>query len=174
MTRLSQLPERVVLNETQLVDSKNSKKLEVRNPKDDSVLATDAPLAGEADVEAAVAAGLTAFKSWRKTHPNTRRDCMLRLADLIEANEKPLAELTRISLGAPYGTFGSFEVNLCCEALRYFAGWTDKFPGEAYPQEDGFMKIVRNEPLGVTCGVIPWNGPLANSSKSTSTPRHAV
>lgn len=22
------------------------------------------------------------------------------------------------------------------------------------------MKIVRNEPLGVTCGVVPWNGPL--------------
>jgi aldehyde dehydrogenase (NAD+) len=90
---------------------------------------------------------------------------MLRLADLIEVNSDALAELTRISLGAPFSSFGSFEIGLCCEALRYYAGWTDKFPGEAYPQEDGFMKIVRNEPLGVTCGVIPWNGPLANSSK---------
>lgn len=40
--------------------------------------------------------------------------------------------------------------------------WTDKFAGESYPQEDGFLKIVRNEPLGVTAGIIPWNGPIGN------------
>ncbi|KAH8170477.1 aldehyde dehydrogenase family protein [Sarocladium implicatum] len=157
------LPKQLFIN-NELVDSKNSKKLEVRNPKDDSVLATDVALAGEADVDAAVDAAAAAFKTWRKTHPNTRRDCMLKLADLIEVNSDALAELTRVSLGAPFGSFGSFEIGLCAEALRYYAGWTDKFIGESYPQEDGFMKIVRNEPLGVTCGVIPWNGPLANST----------
>ncbi|KAK0385084.1 hypothetical protein NLU13_7562 [Sarocladium strictum] len=157
------LPKQLFIN-NELVDSKNPKKLEVRNPKDNSVLAADVALAGEADVDAAVDAAAAAFKTWRKTHPNVRRDCMLKLADLIEVNCDALAELTRISLGAPFSSFGSFEIGVCCEALRYFAGWTDKFPGEAYPQEDGFMKIVRNEPLGVTCGVIPWNGPLANST----------
>lgn len=40
--------------------------------------------------------------------------------------------------------------------------WADKFAGESYPQEDGFIKIVRNEPLGVTVGIIPWNGPVAS------------
>jgi aldehyde dehydrogenase (NAD+) len=87
---------------------------------------------------------------------------MYKLADLIEANGLALAELTRLTLGAPFGSFGSFEINLAAEAFRYFAGWTDKFPGETFPQEDGFLKIVRNEPLGVTCGIIPWNGPLGN------------
>jgi aldehyde dehydrogenase (NAD+) len=32
--------------------------------------------------------------------------------------------------------------------------------GEAIPQENGFMQITRNEPLGVTAGIVPWNGPL--------------
>lgn len=32
--------------------------------------------------------------------------------------------------------------------------------GESWPAEDGFMKIVRIEPLGVTCGICPWNGPV--------------
>lgn len=32
--------------------------------------------------------------------------------------------------------------------------------GEAVPQEGGFMQITRNEPLGVTAGIVPWNGPL--------------
>jgi aldehyde dehydrogenase (NAD+) len=32
--------------------------------------------------------------------------------------------------------------------------------GEALPQENGFMIITRNEPLGVTAGIVPWNGPM--------------
>lgn len=117
-------------------------------------------LAGEADVEAAIAAAEAAFPAWRKTTAVFRRDCMYKLADLIEQHGVQLGSLTRISLGAPFATFGSFEVNMCAEGFRYFAGWTDKFAGESYPQDDGFMKIVRNEPLGVTAGIVPWNGPL--------------
>jgi aldehyde dehydrogenase (NAD+) len=64
-------------------------------------------------------------------------------------------------LGAPFASFGSLEIKGAAEAFRYFAGWTDKFAGESYPQDDGFLKIVRNEPLGVTAGIIPWNGPVA-------------
>lgn len=151
-----------VTDPRQYVDSKNSKKLEVHNPTDESVIANDIALADEQDVDASVAAASAAFKTWRKTTAKERRDCMLKLADLIEANTNALAELTRISLGAPRSTFGAFEVNVAVEALRYFAGWTDKFAGETYPEEDGFLKIVRNEPLGVCVGIIPWNGPLAN------------
>lgn len=28
------------------------------------------------------------------------------------------------------------------------------------PQDSGFLQITRNEPLGVTAGIVPWNGPL--------------
>ncbi|KAF1984631.1 aldehyde dehydrogenase [Aulographum hederae CBS 113979] len=34
--------------------------------------------------------------------------------------------------------------------------------GQIFPADDGFYKIVRNEPLGVVAGIIPWNGPLAS------------
>ena len=85
-----------------------------------------------------------------------------KFADLIEQHAKELGELTRITLGAPWGSFGAFEITLCAETIRYNAGWIDKFAGESYPQEDGFMKIVRHEPLGVTAGIIPWNGPIGN------------
>ena len=144
------------------MDSKHAKKLELFNPKDGSPIANDVALAGEQDVDAAVAAAEAAFPSWRKTLPTARRDMMLKLADLIVENGKVLAELTRITLGAPFGSFGSFEINLAAEGFRYYAGWIDKFAGETYPQDDGFLKIVRNEPLGVTAGIIPWNGPLGN------------
>ena len=155
------LPKQLIIN-NEYVDSKGSKKLTVKNPKDGSLVADDVPIAGEADVDAAVAAAEAAFPAWKKTLPSKRRDMLNKLADLIDSNAKVLAELTRITLGAPWGSFGAFEISLCAETLRYNAGWTDKFAGEAYPQEDGFMKIVRNEPLGVVAGIIPWNGPIGN------------
>lgn len=49
------------------------------------------------------------------------------------------------------------------QSLRYNAGWADKFAGESLPQEDGFLKIVRNEPFGVTAGIVPWNVPLPSA-----------
>jgi aldehyde dehydrogenase (NAD+) len=137
--------------------------LELFNPKDGSLVANDVDLAGEADVDAAVLAAEKAFPAWKKIAPNARRDIMLKFASLIEKHGVVLAELSRITLGAPYGSFGMFETGLAAEAFKYNAGWIDKFAGESFPQEDGFLKIVRNEPLGVTAGIVPWNGPLGTA-----------
>ncbi|PSN65022.1 aldehyde dehydrogenase [Corynespora cassiicola Philippines] len=156
---LKNLPKQIFIN-NEYVDSKNSKKLSVYNPKDGSLISDDVPLSGEQDVDAAVAAAEKAFPAWRRVPATERRNIMLKFADLIEANAQAIAELTRVSLGAPFKSFGSFEVGMCAEAFRYNAGWIDKFGGESWPQEDGFLKIVRNEPLGVTAGIVPWNGPI--------------
>ncbi|KAK2040199.1 aldehyde dehydrogenase [Colletotrichum somersetense] len=155
------LPKQLFID-NEYVYSKNSKKLEVFNPKDESPVANDIALGGQEDVDAAVAAAEAAFPKWKRTPTNVRRDMMLKFANLIEQNSEMLAYLTRVTLGAPWVSMGSMEMNLACESFRYFAGWTDKFSGETYPQDDGFLKIVRNEPLGVCCGIIPWNGPMAN------------
>jgi len=153
------LPKQLIIN-NEYVDSKSSKKFSVKNPKNGELIADDVPLAGEQDVDAAVAAAEAAFPAWKATIPSKKRDMLNKLADLVDKHAKELAELTRITLGAPWKSFGAFEISLCAETLRYNAGFTDKFAGESYPQEDGFMKIVRNEPLGVCAGIIPWNGPV--------------
>ncbi|KAK5712566.1 hypothetical protein LTR17_017947 [Elasticomyces elasticus] len=155
------LPKQLIIN-NEYVDAQSSKKLTVHNPKDGSLVADDVPCAGEKDVDEAVAAAEKAFPAWKATTPKQRRDKLNNLADLIDTHSEQLGELTRLTLGAPWVSFGKWEVALCAETLRYNAGWVDKFAGEAYPQEDGFLKIVRNEPLGVTAGIIPWNGPIGN------------
>ncbi len=112
------LPKQLVIN-NEYVDSKNSKKLSVYNPKNGELIADDVPLAGEQDVDEAVAAAEKAFPAWKATPPNKRRDMINKLADLIEKYGKELGELTRITLGAPWGSFGAFEISLCAETLRY-------------------------------------------------------
>ncbi|KAF9888474.1 hypothetical protein FE257_008581 [Aspergillus nanangensis] len=152
-------PTQIFLN-NQFVDAKSSQKFSVYNPKDSSLVCDKVPLCGEDDVNAAVDGAEAAFPKWKKMPNTERRDLLLRFADLIDKHSEELAVLTRITLGAPYESFGRFEGSMAAESFRYYAGFVDKFGGESYPQDNGFLKITRHEPLGVTAGVVPWNGPL--------------
>lgn len=153
------LPTQLFIN-NEYVPAKNSETLSVYNPKDGSLVSDKVPVAGEEDVEAAVAAAEAAFPAWKAISAIERREILMKFAELIEKHTPALAELSRITLGAPFEAFGKFEIALCAENFRYNAGWIDKFAGESYPQQDGFMRITRHEPLGVTAGIVPWNGPL--------------
>jgi len=157
------LPKQLFIN-NKYVDSLGSAKLSVYNPKDGSLVADDIPLSGAADVDAAVAAAEAAFPAWKRLPSPERQAILSKFADLLVAHGPRLAELTRITLGAPFSAFGKFETALAAQTWRYNAGWVDKFAGESFPQDDGFLKIVRNEPLGVTAGIVPWNGPMGTAA----------
>ena len=108
------LPKQIFIN-NEYVQSKSSKKLTLHNPKDDSLIADDVPLAGEQDVDDAVAAAEKAFPAWKKLGAAERRNIMMKFARLIEENTEAIAELSRITLGAPFKAFGAFEIGLCAE-----------------------------------------------------------
>lgn len=111
------LPKQIFIN-NEYVDSKGSKKLSVYNPKDNSLVADDVPVSDQADVDAAVDAAEKAFPKWRKFSANARRDILIKFAALLEQHVEALAELTRVTLGAPYGAFGKFEVALAAEVMQ--------------------------------------------------------
>lgn len=124
------LPKQIFIN-NEYVDSKSPKKLTLHNPKNGELLADDVPLAGEQDVDAAVDAADKAFPAWKKMSANQRRGILNKFADLIEQNAEGIAQLSRISLGAP-AAFGAFEIGLCAE-VRTASGdarmSTDATPG---------------------------------------------
>ncbi|KAL5363718.1 aldehyde dehydrogenase domain-containing protein [Aspergillus floccosus] len=153
------LPCQVFIN-NEYVDAKSPQKFSVFNPKDGALVSDQVPLCGQEDVDAAVVAAEAAFPRWKKIPATERRDLLLKFASLVDEHAQQLAVLTRLTLGAPYQSFGKFEGGIAAESFRYYAGFVDKFGGESYPQENGFLKITRHEPLGVTAGVVPWNGPL--------------
>ncbi|KAL4888905.1 aldehyde dehydrogenase [Aspergillus ambiguus] len=155
----SNLPTQVFIN-NQYVEAKSPQKFSVFNPKDGTLVSDKVPLAGQEDVDVAVGAAEAAFPNWKKVPATERRDLLHKFASLIDQHAEQLAVLTRLTLGAPYDSFGKFEGAMAAEAFRYYAGYVDKFGGESHPQENGFLKITRHEPLGVTAGVVPWNGPL--------------
>lgn len=87
----------------QYVKAKSGETLTVKNPVDDSIVTSDVQVAGEADVDAAVAAARAAFKTgpWKKFSGAQRAACMNKLADLIEANLEKLVTLETIAMGQP-------------------------------------------------------------------------
>jgi aldehyde dehydrogenase (NAD+)/phenylacetaldehyde dehydrogenase len=119
--------------------------------------------ASAADVDQAVQAARRGFLEWRKLPLVKRRECLLRLARLVEQHEKELVELEALSMGMPVSVGKSFAVKACHRNLEYFASFVDKLYGEVVPltgQFEGHLDYTRREPYGVVAVVIPWNTPL--------------
>ena len=106
-----QLPTRLFIN-NEYVESKTSRVFSVYNPKDNSLVSDRVPIAGREDVDAAVAAAEAAFPAWKALTALERRTILTNFASLLEQNAVMLAELTRITMGAPYKAFGEFETGL--------------------------------------------------------------
>ncbi|KKY26083.1 putative aldehyde dehydrogenase [Diplodia seriata] len=132
------------------VDAQSGESFPLYNPADESLLHSAIPIAGQADVDAAVAGAQEA--PWRASFPAKRRAAaMHKLADLMEANAAELGRLETLAMGQPPLVSG-LMVQWAADTFRYYAGWTDKIAGQAFPAEQdeggdgapGTYKIVNN------------------------------
>jgi aldehyde dehydrogenase (NAD+) len=140
----------------EFVNSINGKTFETYNPATEELLAT-VQAADADDVDAAVAAARAAFKlgsPWRKFSASQRRDCILRLADLIEKNRAYLARVESLDNGKTVGFAFSTDLHLAIQCLRYYAGWADKIQGKTIPVDGEFFAYTRHEPVGVVGCVV--------------------
>lgn len=155
----------------QWVASSNGQTLEVLNPADESLLAT-VPAATEADVDRAVQAARQAFEApgWAKMRPDQRQRLLLRLADLIEANARTLAEIESLDNGKSVAIAEAVDVALSASYFRYMAGWTTKIEGSTldvsipFAPQNEFVGYTRKEPVGVVGAIVAWNFPLLLAS----------
>jgi len=95
-------PARPLTQETRLfinnefVDAKTGKTFKTVNPATEEVIC-EVQEAGKEDVDDAVKAAKTAFKTWKKSNGCDRRDMLLKLAGLVEKHRTQLAELESTS-----------------------------------------------------------------------------
>jgi aldehyde dehydrogenase (NAD+) len=117
-------------------------------------------LAGPDEVDNAVVAARAAFPSWRNLSGDARRNLMLKLADLIEAEAAYLSSLEVIGNGAP-SMMSAYTPVVVAQRFRYYAGWADKIQGDTLDAWNGpAHNYVSYEPYGVIGAIVPWNGPL--------------
>ncbi|MFE5772151.1 gamma-aminobutyraldehyde dehydrogenase [Streptomyces sp. NPDC056485] len=141
-------------------DAADGRTTEVVNPATGEVYAT-APLSGQADVDAAMAAAAAAFPAWRDTTPSERQKALLKIADAFEARADELVATESENTGKPLGLTASEELPPMVDQIRFFAGAARLLEGRSAGEYmDGMTSIIRREPVGVCAQVAPWNYPM--------------
>ncbi|MFD7081492.1 gamma-aminobutyraldehyde dehydrogenase [Streptomyces sp. NPDC059918] len=141
-------------------DAADGRTTEVVNPATGEVYAT-APLSGQADVDAAMAAAAAAFPGWRDTTPSERQKALLKIADAFEARADELVATESENTGKPLGLTASEELPPMVDQIRFFAGAARLLEGRSAGEYmDGMTSIIRREPVGVCAQVAPWNYPM--------------
>jgi len=144
-------------------EAESGETFETHDPSTGEKLA-DVASAGEADVNAAVAAARGAFEgAWSKVKPDERARLINKLADLVEADGDTLALTETLDVGRPIQFSRFADVGGAIGQLRYNAGWATKLQGDtnelSAPGE--WLSYVLREPVGVAAQIVPWNFPLA-------------
>ncbi|MFD5143410.1 gamma-aminobutyraldehyde dehydrogenase [Streptomyces sp. NPDC058401] len=141
-------------------DAADGRTTEVVNPATGEAYAT-APLSGQADVDAAMAAAAAAFPAWRDATPSARQKALLKIADAFEARADELVATESENTGKPLGLTASEELPPMVDQIRFFAGAARLLEGRSAGEYmEGMTSIVRREPVGVCAQVAPWNYPM--------------
>jgi vanillin dehydrogenase len=131
---------------------------------------TQASAAGVSDVNSAIEAASSAFRSWAATGPSRRREILLRAADVLTAHQADFVESMITETGATEGWAG-FNVAFGASLLREAASITTQITGDVIPSDvpDNLSMAVR-QPLGVCVGIAPWNAPVILGVRAIAVP----
>ena len=93
----------------EFVDAAGVGRLDVVHPGTGERVAVS-PVSDASDVDAAMAAAASAFRTWGRTTPGERQRQLLRLADALELGEEALVEAQHRNTGQPRAQIAQEEV----------------------------------------------------------------
>ena len=135
--------------------------LESINPATGEIWAT-AAVAGEAEVNRAVAAASRALKSgpWAEMNATQRGKLLRRLGDMIGEKSQMLGEIETIDSGK-LGKETRAQTGYVSDYYYYYAGLADKIQGATLPIDKPDMHVyTKRVPIGVVAAVVPWNAQM--------------
>jgi succinate-semialdehyde dehydrogenase / glutarate-semialdehyde dehydrogenase len=139
-------------------------RLPVHDPADGSVLA-EVPDAAVGDGLAAVEAAAAAAPAWAATAPRERAEVLRRAFELMRSHGEAVARSITREMGKPLAEARG-EAAYAAEFLRWFSEEAVRTGGEYGPLPGGTGRmLVRNEPVGVSVLVTPWNFPAAMATR---------
>ncbi|MFD5337915.1 aldehyde dehydrogenase family protein [Streptomyces hawaiiensis] len=161
------------LTELLLIDGKpvpaaDGRSFTVLDPSDGAALA-EVSLAGQADVDRAVAAARAAFTApeWARMRPADRGRLLHRIAEGIRREGDWLARLECQDVGKPLRQARA-DVESAARYFEFYAGIADKLGGSTVPLGTGLIDYTVREPIGVSGQIIPFNYPLQNTARGSA------
>lgn len=135
---------------------------EVLSPANGEAIATVAK--GDVEhIDQAVAAAEEAFREsgWRDTAPHRRAEVVTRAAEAIAARADEISLLSARENGTPLRLAQGLSVGFPIMHMQYFADLARSFVADRPVHVNGSITaVIRNEPIGVVAGIVPWNFPL--------------
>jgi succinate-semialdehyde dehydrogenase / glutarate-semialdehyde dehydrogenase len=138
--------------------------LDVIDPSDGSVIAKVAT-AGDAQIEAALAAAHRAAPAWAKTAPRIRAEMLRKAFELMIQEADYLAELISKENGKAI-TDAKGEVAYAAEFFRWFSEEAVRIAGDFRMSPSGDKRIlVTHQPVGLSLLITPWNFPAGMATR---------
>ena len=134
-----------------------------KSPVDGSTLSTFANATKE-DVDKAVDAAWSAFKTWKNTTPRQRSEILLKIADAIDKNKEKLAKIESMDVGKCIRETMNIDIPAAASHFRYFAGCIVAEEGSANVIDGQYLSLILREPIGVVGQIVPWNFPFLMAS----------
>ena len=138
--------------------------LDVIDPSDGSVIAKVAT-AGNAEIEAALAAAHRAAPAWAKTAPRVRAEILRKAFELMTQEADYLAELISKENGKALPD-AKGEVAYAAEFFRWFSEEAVRISGDFRMSPSGDKRIlVTHQPIGLSILITPWNFPAGMATR---------
>ncbi|MCM4167621.1 Succinate-semialdehyde dehydrogenase [NADP(+)] 1 [Arenibacter antarcticus] len=112
----------------------------------------------EKTVDAKVAKAQTAFIDWKETSYQQRADLLHKVATLMRVKKSSLAKTITLEMGKLLAQ-AEAEIDLSANILDYYADHGEAFLADKVLDPEYGSALIRNSPIGVLLGVMPWNFP---------------
>lgn len=154
------LPTQAIIGGRQ-VDARSGKRFATINPATGETLA-DIVEGDATDVDDAVTSARRSFDAghWRNQSPLARKRVLLKLAELLHAEQQQLAAMESLDMGKLVRDAAGNDIPTAINILQWHAEEVDKTYDEVAPLPVGNVGLIRRVPLGVVGAVVPWNFPL--------------
>jgi succinate-semialdehyde dehydrogenase / glutarate-semialdehyde dehydrogenase len=159
----SSLADKALLKQRCYIDGQwvgSSASIPVRNPADESVIAT-VPKLGREETRRAIDAAQRAQKPWAGKTARERSASLRSWAKLMTDNQEDLARIMTAEQGKPLAESRG-EIIYGASFVEFFAEEAKRVYGETIPSPwTSSRMLVIKQPLGVVAAITPWNFPNA-------------
>ncbi|CAM2970391.1 MULTISPECIES: NAD-dependent succinate-semialdehyde dehydrogenase [Flavobacterium] len=112
----------------------------------------------EKAVDAKVAKAHLAYTNWKETSYQQRADLLHKVAKLMRIKKSELAKTITLEMGKLLSE-AEGEIDLSADIIDYYADNAEGFLADKVLDPEYGEAIIRNSPIGVLLGVMPWNFP---------------
>src|SRR4030095_6315563 len=141
-------------------DASDGATRDILNPATGEVV-DRAPVGTQAEINRAIDAAQSAFKSWSGMPPSRRAEILYEGAHRLKDREKDLSRLLTQEQGKPLRE-AVLEIRRFAHTIEHYAGLAKSIRGGYVPalDERRYGMIIK-KPIGVCGAIVPWNFPVS-------------